>query len=172
MVDARSRVSPLTRARLACGVLVIMTFAPVSPAAEKAAPRWSQLKPEQQAILAPLREDWEHLEPQRKLNWVGIARRYPKMTAEEQARVQERMQGWARLTAEQRHAARDFFRRQEQLPPEKKQVVRQKWEEYQQLPEEKRRELAGLPPRSPESTSPSPVERTEPAFPEPSATAQ
>ena len=47
-------------------------------------PGWSELKPEQQKILAPLKADWETLEVERRQKWIGIAKRYPKMTLAEQ----------------------------------------------------------------------------------------
>lgn len=106
---------------------------------------WKQLRPDQQRVLAPLKDDWENLEPVRKLKWIEIANRYPKLPREDQARIQEKMKAWASLTPEQRRAAREFYQDIEKLPPEKKQEVRQKWEEYQQLPEGKRQELAARP---------------------------
>ncbi|MCX7892411.1 MAG: DUF3106 domain-containing protein [Burkholderiales bacterium] len=120
-------------------------------AAEDPGPAWSQLKPEQQRILAPLKEDWPNLEGFRKRKWIGLANSYPQMTRDEQARVQKRMRDWAALSREEREAAREFYREIEKLPPEKKQTVREKWEAYQQLPEEKRRELssAGAKPGDP-----------------------
>jgi len=105
-------------------------------------PAWKQLRPDQQRVLAPLREDWENLEPQRRLKWIEISNRYPKLASDEQARIQRRMKAWASLTPDQRRAARDFYRDIEKLPPEKKHEVRHKWEEYQQLPEGKKQQYA------------------------------
>lgn len=113
----------------------------VKPAPSRV-PAWRQLRPDQQRILAPLREDWENLEPQRKLKWVEISNRYHKLGSDEQARIQRRMKAWASLTPDQRRAARDFYRDIEKLPPEKKQEVRHKWEEYQQFTEGQKQQYA------------------------------
>ena len=37
---------------------------------EAMAQTWSQLTPEQQRILAPLKEDWPNIEPPRRKKWV------------------------------------------------------------------------------------------------------
>jgi hypothetical protein len=98
-------------------------------AAQKRAPRplWSELSPKQQAVLAPLAADWEHLDTTRRKKWVTIANRYPKLKSEEQARLQERMQAWAKLTPEQRRVARDNYRALNQIPPAERGEVKQKW---------------------------------------------
>ena len=41
-------------------------------------PAWAELNAEQQQILAPLKPDWETLEPERKRKWIGIAKRSAK----------------------------------------------------------------------------------------------
>lgn len=101
-------------------------------AAGTGGPKWSQLKADEQRVLAPLKDDWDQLDAQRKRNWLGVAKRYPTMKPEEQARMQERMAAWASLSPEQRRAARDTYRRQAQLPPERRETLPRKWEEYQQ----------------------------------------
>jgi len=96
--------------------------------------------------LAPLANDWDKLDAQRKQKWLGIAKRYPNMGPPEQERIQRQMSAWAQLTPEQRRAAREQYKSLKQLPPDKRQGVREKWQEYQQLPPEKRRELSSHPP--------------------------
>lgn len=91
---------------------------------------WGELTAEQQQILAPLKADWDSLEPERKRKWIGIAKRYPKMTPKGQERVQRRMQAWANLTPEQRRQARETYKRLAKSP-EKKKALRQQWAEYQ-----------------------------------------
>jgi len=81
------------------------------------------------------------MEAQRKRKWLGIAKRYPKMSVEEQSKVKRRMQDWAKLSPEQRRTAREGFKSLAKLPPDKKQDLRDKWDEYQQLPEEERQKL-------------------------------
>ena len=73
---------------------------PAAQAKTKARPAWAELTAEQQKTLAPLKADWESLETERRRKWVGIAKRYPTMKAEEQERVQRRMQRWAALSPE------------------------------------------------------------------------
>ena len=64
-------------------------------AAKKVRPAWAELTPEQQEVLAPLKSEWESLDRDRRLKWVGIAKRYPTMKPEQQARAQRRMDAWA-----------------------------------------------------------------------------
>ena len=75
---------------------------PAAKAKAPARPAWAELTAEQQKTLAPLKADWESLETERRRKWIGIAKRYPTMKAEEQERVQRRMQRWAALSPEQR----------------------------------------------------------------------
>jgi hypothetical protein len=104
-------------------------------------PGWSLLSTQQKIILAPLASDWDKLENIRRKKWLGIAERFPKMSAEEQTRVQERMHEWAKLTPEQRTKARDSYKEFNQLAPEKKQALKQKWETYSNLSEEEKKQV-------------------------------
>jgi hypothetical protein len=118
------------------------------PAKKKAAavarPAWVELSPEQRQILSPLQADWENFERERRLKWIGIAKRYPKMKPEEQARVQRRMQAWAKLTPEQRRQARESYKN---IAKDKDRHgdLREQWAEYQALPPEERQSLAPPP---------------------------
>lgn len=104
-------------------------------------PGWSLLSTEQKIILAPLAKDWDNLENIRRKKWLGIAERFPKMTTDEQARVQLRMREWAVLTPEQRAKARDSYKEFNQLAPEKKQALKQKWETYSNLTDEEKQQV-------------------------------
>src|SRR5258708_12261930 len=42
-------------------------------------PAWAELTAEQQQVLAPLKADWDTLDPDRRLKWIAIAKRYPRM---------------------------------------------------------------------------------------------
>jgi hypothetical protein len=118
-----------------------------------AKPAWAELTAEQQQTLSPLKADWDTLEPQRRQKWLAIAKRYPRMKAEEQERVQRRMQGWARLTPEQRRQARENYKHLAKVPREQRdQKLREAWAEYQALPPSERQNLA--PPPSPGSKRP------------------
>jgi hypothetical protein len=124
--------------------------APRKPAAKKPAaqakkqvrPAWAELTAEQQRILAPLKADWDNLEVERRRKWVGIAKRYPKMTEKGQERVQRRMQAWAKLTPEQRRVARENYKRLAKVPPEKRRDLREQWAEYQALSPRERESAA------------------------------
>jgi len=127
-MSARSLVR---RVVLGLCLATVMGASPVH-AAGRSDPRWSDLKAAEQRVLSPLQEDWDRLDAARKRKWIAVARKYPSMKPDEQARVQERMQAWAALTPEQRRAARENFRRHAQLPAEQRETIAQRWEEYQQ----------------------------------------
>jgi Protein of unknown function (DUF3106) len=94
-------------------------------------PSWDQLTPQQRQILAPIQGEWDGFDAKRKQKWLRVAKRYPKMSQSEQARLQKRMREWVSLTPEQRAAARTRFKEFERLSPERKDAVRRKWEQYQ-----------------------------------------
>lgn len=130
-------------ARLALFLLALCMAAAVAaqPAGKKEKtnrPAWAELTADQQMILAPLKPDWENLDPERRRKWIGIAKRYPRMKVEQQERVQRRMQHWAALTPEQRRRARENFRRIAKQREEKRQLLRERWAEYQALPPHER----------------------------------
>ena len=105
-------------------------------------PAWAELTAEQQQILAPLKTDWDSLDPDRRQKWIAIAKRYPRMKAQEQERVQRRMQAWARLTPEQRRQARENYKHLAKAPrPAPNKDLRQAWAEYQALSPHERESL-------------------------------
>jgi hypothetical protein len=120
---------------------------PAAKAKAQVRPAWAELTAEQQKILAPLKADWESLEPERRRNWIGVAKRYPTMTAQSQERVQRRMQTWAQLSPEQRRQARETYKQIVKVPPEKRGNLREQWAEYQQLPPQERESLTAEPRR-------------------------
>jgi len=95
-------------------------------------PIWAELSPAQKQVLSPLEPEWATLDVVRRKNWIAIADRYPKMTPEEQKRVQERMRAWAQLTPQQREAARARYRALSKLPPDKRQELIRQWTESQE----------------------------------------
>jgi hypothetical protein len=110
-------------------------------------PAWAELTAEQQQTLAPLKTDWDTLEPERRQKWIQIAKRYPRMKAQEQERVQRRMQAWARLTPEQRRQARENYKHLAKVPRQDPNTdLRQAWAEYQALSPHERQSL--VPPSS------------------------
>lgn len=104
-------------------------------------PGWSLLSTQQKIILAPLAGEWDSMENIRRKKWLGIAERFPRMTPDEQARVQLRMREWAGLTPQQRSKARDSYKEFNQLAPEKKQALKQKWEAYSNLSAEEKQQV-------------------------------
>lgn len=105
-------------------------------------PAWAELTAEQQQVLAPLKADWDSLEPDRRQKWIAIAKRYPRMKQVEQERVQRRMQMWAALSPEQRRQARENYKHLAKSPrraPNKD--LRQAWAEYQALSPYERQSL-------------------------------
>ena len=131
---------------LACGLIALaalITPAPAEAAAPVKGPAWAELTADQQQILAPLKPEWDKMDRQSRVKWVGIAKRYPAMNAREQRRIQTRMDRWAKLTPEQRAIARKNYRNNVgALPPEKKKELQAQWEEYRALPEDEKRRLA------------------------------
>lgn len=102
-------------------------------------PQWSSLDAAQKQALAPLAGEWDKLGKRHKTKWLGIAKRYPTMKAEEQKRVQMRMQRWAKLTPEQRDQAREQYRSLGKIAPDRREELRRHWAEYQALPPHERR---------------------------------
>ena len=117
---------------------------PAAKLAKAQRPAWAELTADQQMVLAPLKADWESLDPERRRKWIGIANRYPKMKLEEQERVQRRMQAWAKLTPEQRRQARENYKRMAKSGKERGKL-RDHWAEYQSLPPQERQELVPAP---------------------------
>jgi hypothetical protein len=116
-----------------------------APVAARPAPQqrpsasWASLTPAQRATLAPLQRDWDSIDYGRQRKWLEIATRFPGLSADEQQRVQQRMNEWARMTPEERGRARVQFQETRQLSPQERQAS---WEAYQALPAEQKRELA------------------------------
>jgi hypothetical protein len=114
---------------------------PQAKAAPKARPAWAELTAEQQKVLSPLKADWDSLETARRAKWIGIAKRYPTMKAEEQERVTRRMQRWAALSPEQRRQARETYKQLAKSQAVQRAKLREQWAQYQALPERERQDL-------------------------------
>jgi hypothetical protein len=112
-------------------------------------PVWAELTAEQQATLAPLKNDWDTLEPERRQKWIQIAKRYPRMKPLEQERVQRRMQMWANLSPEQRRQARENYKQLAKAKRPANKDLRQAWAEYQALPPQERESLVPSPSTTP-----------------------
>lgn len=131
-----------TRRFLVAAAFALLAADPALAAAPNKGPAWAELKTEHQQILGPLKDTWEQIAPDRRRNWIGLAKRYPKMKPEAQQRMQRRMEHWAKLTPEQRKQARENYRRISKVPPEKRGDLKQQWSEYQSLPPHERQNPA------------------------------
>lgn len=100
---------------------------------------WSALSANQQRALRPLEAEWASIDIPRRLKWLEIADRFPRMAPAEQARIQNRMAEWAKLTPRERGEARMNFREVQQVPAKER---IEKWEAYKALPPEQRKQLA------------------------------
>jgi len=102
---------------------------------------WDGLKPNQQAILAPLESDWDYLNPESRKRWIQVANLYPKMSEQEQQRLQSRMASWSNLSQKDRRLARENYLASLKFPADKKAEA---WSAYQKLSEEQKKKLAKL----------------------------
>ena len=103
-----------------------------------AQPLWSELKPTQQAILAPLDGQWNSMPIDEKRAWVALAARFPKMSAADQLRASARIRDLAKLNHEQRRMVRQNYRLAKGLPQQER--VAQS-EQYQSMTEEQKHVL-------------------------------
>jgi len=103
---------------------------PRASAIPLAQPLWADLTSAQRQVLDPFASEWNGLPATEKRAWADIARRFPKMSADEQARVQRRITEWAELSPAQRQVARANYRLAQQAGREN---VAAQWETYQGL---------------------------------------
>ncbi|RTL56435.1 MAG: DUF3106 domain-containing protein [Rhodocyclaceae bacterium] len=133
------RFRQLIGGALAAGALLALPASHAVTPLEQ--PSWAQLSEQQKQVLAPLGGEWDSLEPERRLKWMGIAQRYPAMQASEQERIQKQMLNWVKLSPEERRNAREKYKSLKHASPEKREIIKQKWTEYQDLPEEEKQRL-------------------------------
>ena len=100
---------------------------------------WEGLKPAQQQILAPLESDWDYMLPDSRKKWTQVANIYPKMSEQDQQRLQSRMASWSNLSQKERRLARENYLSSLKFPAEKKAEA---WTAYQKLSDEQKKKLA------------------------------
>jgi hypothetical protein len=100
---------------------------------------WESLKPAQQQILAPLESDWDYMLPDSRKKWTQVANIYPKMSGQDQQRLQSRMASWSKLSQKERRIARENYLSSLKFPTEKKAEA---WSAYQKLSDEQKKKLA------------------------------
>lgn len=100
---------------------------------------WEGLKPGQRKILAPLESDWDYMSPDSRKKWIQVSNIYPKMSAQDQERLQSRMTSWSNLSQKDRRLARDNYLSSLKFPAEKKAEA---WNAYQKLSDDQKKKLA------------------------------
>mgnify|MGYP000084169415 CR=1 FL=1 len=100
---------------------------------------WEGLKPSQQKILAPLESDWNYMLPDSRKKWIQVANIYPKMSTQDQERLQSRMASWSNLSQKERRIARENYLASLKFPAEKKAEA---WSAYQKLSDDQKKKLA------------------------------
>jgi len=107
--------------------ILVLLCGPLSAAIViKSAPKWAQLTMQQQLVLAPLAAEWDGFADLQRHRLLGVAEKYPKMSAIEQGRVRSRLQDWAKMTPEQRKLARQNYRQLQELPHDERLAVKKK----------------------------------------------
>jgi len=141
-----------TYAALMMCVLSLSTSSAVAQSAPSTAPEkaaaipvkkpdgtWESLKSAQKQILAPLEDDWDYMLPDSRRKWIQLANIYPKMSEQDQQRLQSRMTGWSKLSQKERRIARENYLSSLKFPAEKKAEA---WTAYQKLSDEQKKKLA------------------------------
>ena len=104
-------------------------------------PRWNELTIAQQVSLKPLAAKWSSLGEAQKRKWMAIATSYPKLSADEQAKLHSRMSDWATLSQHQRAQARLNFAETKLVTPSQKTAT---WQAYQALSPDEKKKLGTL----------------------------
>ena len=102
-------------------------------------PLWNELTIAQQVSLKPLAANWSSLGQAQKRKWMAIATSYPKLSADEQAKLHSRMTDWATLSQHQRAQARLNFAETKLVTPSQKTAT---WQAYQALSPDEKKKLA------------------------------
>jgi hypothetical protein len=100
-----------------------------------ARPLWSELTDGQRSVLQPFAGNWNALPQSEKKAWLDVARRFPRMKPEAQARVARRIAEWAALGAEERRIARANYQLAQRIARDQ---VAADWESYQSMTPEQR----------------------------------
>uniref|UniRef100_B1XUI5 Transmembrane protein n=1 Tax=Polynucleobacter necessarius subsp. necessarius (strain STIR1) TaxID=452638 RepID=B1XUI5_POLNS len=79
--------------------------------------------------------------PDSRKKWMQVANIYPKMSAQDQDRLQSRMTSWSNLSQKEQRLARENYLASLKFPAEKKAEA---WTAYQKLSDEQKKKLADL----------------------------
>ncbi len=113
--------------------------APTASNASSPDKSWQLLSPLERGVLAPLASQWPSMNDSVREKWRSVARGYPALSPDAQARVRERMNDWSQTSSKERGEARLRFQNARQVPAQERQ---QKWEAYQALSPEAKADLA------------------------------
>lgn len=102
-------------------------------------PAWIELTPAQRNALLPVQPQWVTFDTEAKRKWMEVASRFPRMSAAQRERVQQRMTEWVQMTPAQRNQARLQF--QDTSKTSSDEERRARWQAYQALPSEEREAL-------------------------------
>jgi len=101
-------------------------------------PAWNDLDANQKIALEPLQKLWSKMSDFQKQKWLVISKNYASMGADEQRRLQSRMNDWVSLSNQERAVARLNFAEVNKLSEDQKRV---KWEAYQALEPDAKQKL-------------------------------
>lgn len=140
---AQTAASPVTGAAAAVQRREPLRLDPARPSLPTLAnkPGWNELSAAQKQVLAPFASQWRDLPVNEQRAWADLARRFPQMDAQEQARVQRRIEEWAGLSPEQRKVARANYRMIQQTGTDNLQAD---WARYQAMTPEQRAVLGSV----------------------------
>ena len=113
----------------------------LAPLKSTSKPLWGELTTAQQVSLKPLAANWSSLGEAQKRKWMAIATSYPKLSADEQAKLHSRMSDWATLSQHQRTQARLNFAETKLVTPGQKTAT---WQAYQALSPDEKKKLGTL----------------------------
>lgn len=80
------------------------------------APAWMSLTDGERAVLSPFESQWSTWSVDERRAWVVVARRFPKLSAQQREAMSVRIREWAVLTPQQRRMARQNYRLARSLP--------------------------------------------------------
>ena len=100
---------------------------------------FDELTEQQQALLAPLAEVWDQIEPPRRERLVNMSNRVADGTPEQKERFQKGLDRFMSLDDSERQQVQRLFDRFRHLPPQERRQVIQR---VQAMPEEQRRAFA------------------------------
>lgn len=149
-VAATGAVSPLEQPSSKLTPLTSVKASPAKPTESPSGstplksvskPLWQELTIAQQVSLKPLAANWNSLGEAQKRKWMAIATSYPKLSADEQAKLHSRMTDWATLSQHQRTQARLNFAETKLVTPSQKTAT---WQAYQALSPDEKKKLGTL----------------------------